>query len=812
MEFEKVEKEHILLGIKDFEEKGIPKGFGPSSTYNLVFEGKEYPPKAVMAYANYHAAGKEISRYFKGGLGTDCFNSFERNGFEIILKDGEADLFSIIEKLKSMIPESEFTFINERSRSVWVSDSENLIGRKGAHYEFILRNNRDGDEGVGGYEISLQLHFEKASSQEIFKEKLNVKNSKIEWYDLPGTLRIRFLSIYFTKEKDLYLKMASGLREFDDIIGDQVRDIIKKLPSSVMNNRLAFEKYLEASSTDRSGKASSYIRAIEILSEFKDINENLFETEDTSFLNSLYEIVKRNQIKDNGTYYNEKNSYGKGRYYSAAVGSYIQFLNQKNNKKISRNMSSIPLNQILYGPPGTGKTYNTINKAIEIVNPDFDLSQSRNIVKLEFDRLCKEKRIHFTTFHQSLSYEDFIEGIKPCIEEDDDSTELKYEIQNGIFKRISDEASFELLNSTKAVSNPLLNFSSKYDAFLTEVSRKLEENEDIEITTKTGNKLVILSISNKGNFKIKHIDGETLYTVSKQRLLRLKKGINDLYSVENMSRDFRAVIGGSNSSVYWSVWNAVENTVINEEEVLSERKWSESDKSDFVESSKPEDYKGKDGSPYVIIIDEINRGNVSQVFGELITLIEDEKRLGNDEGLKIQLPYSKKNYGVPNNLYILGTMNTADRSVEALDTALRRRFSFIELLPDSNIITKSKSGGVIEGINIPKLLNKINERIEVLIDRDHTIGHAFFMSVGSLKEMKVVMSDKIIPLLQEYFYENYDKMEMVIGSGFFNKTAEDKVVFAVNNDHQFDGESFEIIDAKKMSDVTFKEAIAAIKF
>ncbi len=188
----------------------------------------------------------------------------------------------------------------------------------------------------------------------------------------------------------------------------------------------------------------------------------------------------------------------------------------------------------------------------------------------------------------------------------------------------------------------------------------------------------------------------------------------------------------------------------------------------------------------VMIIDEINRGNISAIFGELITLIEESKRLGNDEFLEITLPYSKKKFSVPANLYIIGTMNTADRSVEALDTALRRRFSFVEKLADPERLKdkgEDKNGNV-GSINLPELLSVINDRIEVLVDRDHTIGHAFFMDVKSIVDLKHVFADKIIPLLQEYFYGNYAKMEMVLGPYFFDeKNGNKPIQFAVQNNN-----------------------------
>jgi 5-methylcytosine-specific restriction protein B len=188
---------------------------------------------------------------------------------------------------------------------------------------------------------------------------------------------------------------------------------------------------------------------------------------------------------------------------------------------------------------------------------------------------------------------------------------------------------------------------------------------------------------------------------------------------------------------------------------------------------------------YAIFIDEINRGNVSAIFGELITLIEQDKRKGATNAMSVVLPYSKKHFSVPQNVDVYGTMNTADRSVEALDTALRRRFSFEEMLPQPELIaSKGKADkGMIGTINLVELLSTINERIEALVDRDHTIGHAFFMEVDSPDSLRNVFANKVIPLLQEYFYGDYAKMEMVIGPDFFNgEKRKKKVIFAIQNE------------------------------
>src|SRR5690606_38450307 len=183
--------------------------------------------------------------------------------------------------------------------------------------------------------------------------------------------------------------------------------------------------------------------------------------------------------------------------------------------------------------------------------------------------------------------------------------------------------------------------------------------------------------------------------------------------------------------------------------------------------------------PHVLIIDEINRGNVSAIFGELITLIEDSKREDQPEALEVILPYSKEKFSVPPNLHILGTMNTADRSVEALDTALRRRFVFEELLPNPDL---EELDYIVFEHSVSDILKRINLRIEKLIDRDHCIGHAYF--IGKDEETIIDSFYKnIIPLLQEYFFGDYGKIGLVLGSGFVQRTDTTDDIFA-----QFDYE------------------------
>ena len=213
-----------------------------------------------------------------------------------------------------------------------------------------------------------------------------------------------------------------------------------------------------------------------------------------------------------------------------------------------------------------------------------------------------------------------------------------------------------------------------------------------------------------------------------------------------------------------------------------------------------------------MIIDEINRGNVSQIFGELITLLEEDKRSGTEKGmpLSLTLPYSKKSFSVPNNLYIIGTMNTADRSVEALDTALRRRFSFEEMPPCYDL--EELEYEIISGITANQFLKTINNRIEKLLDKDHLIGHSFLIKKEDENALEKVMETfykNIIPLLQEYFFGDYGKMGLILGNGFVNKKVDIEIAFAQFEYDIETKEMYEIIDHRREanSKQTFESAI-----
>lgn len=410
----------------------------------------------------------------------------------------------------------------------------------------------------------------------------------------------------------------------------------------------------------------------------------------------------------------------------------------------------VPLNQILFGAPGTGKTYHTKKMAVEIINGKKAQDRSREEINKEYEQLIEAGQIVFTTFHQSLSYEDFIEGIKP---ETIDGN-VTYEVKDGIFKSICKNAFSKEITSD--------NFEVVYQKLLDEIDNSVD------------NKLVLETLVHAKEF--------TIYKNSK----------NNIRFHSNTEKAYEAVIKKevlehylkTGEALDWAPYTkSVANYII--------------EKYNYIQNEAIEPKK------HVLIIDEINRGNVSAIFGELITLLEEDKRKGNPEHTEVKLPYSGDNFSVPNNVYIIGTMNTADRSVEALDTALRRRFSFVEMQPDPKILSDEK----YKKVDLSKLLETINQRIEMLIDKDHQIGHSYFIGIQNIDDLKRTFKDKIIPLLEEYFYGDFGKIGLVLG-GEFIKLAENQVAFPKNFEYEKnfleDKKIYHITSSESWEEETFK--------
>ncbi len=472
-----------------------------------------------------------------------------------------------------------------------------------------------------------------------------------------------------------------------------------------------------------------------------------------------------------------------------------------NDQQTEVSIMNYPLNQILYGPPGTGKTWNTVNYAMAIIEDkplDEIEEEDREEVKRRFDKLKKGGRIEMVTFHQNFTYEDFIEGIRPVLTDENQS--IEYELSEGVFRKIVDRADRNRTQSEQ-IDNESWDIDELLQAFAESIEGRLESGEKINLfsTDDTkGTTIKEVHYSRDGKFESFQLGG----TVKKHRLNEkiIKQYYEPFYrgqitSQEDIKPTRKSTYRAHGLAKYY--FPLLENI-----KLFHYREW---------QLEEPIQVKKQN---YVLIIDEINRGNIAKIFGELITLIEPSKRIGRDDEAIVTLSYSQDSFGVPDNLYIIGTMNTADRSIALLDTALRRRFEFIEMMPkaDHNLIKTD-----IRGVNCQELLTAINERICFLFDRDHQIGHTYFIGVDDMDSLESVFKNRIISLLQEYFYDNWEKIDIVLNhNGFVHKIPfgrdlfknsdlidEERKIYELlpfNNKEWKDPESYRVIYKKEQSE------------
>ena len=441
-------------------------------------------------------------------------------------------------------------------------------------------------------------------------------------------------SIYIIQRK--FVEDKTNLESFK---GHFLNGLIKYIPSDEEYSLKEFEEFCNKVKEDKYN--NNYVLIFENIDkrdkskifgeDFSKLKERICNKEDSELPKNLYILATTSKT----SFHIEDIEFFKNFDFEKIDSNdeYIKNIGEMDEEikeifKINKKDFKFPLNTILYGPPGTGKTYNSIFYSVGIIKKDKSIidiieDKTKNISDIEkeeifdnFNDFKEQGQIEFITFHQSYSYEDFIEGIRPTLatKDSEDNKDLKYTIHSGIFKKIC------------------------------------------------------------------------------------------------------------------------------------ERARNDKDKN------------------YVLIIDEINRGNISKIFGELITLLEPSKRLGETEELKIRLAYSGEEFGVPKNLYILGTMTTADRSIALLDIALRRRFNFIEMPPRYELL-KQKIEVKNDKIELQELLKAINTRIEFLLDKDHLIGHSYFINIKTFEDLKEIFRNSIIPLLQEYFYDDFEKIREVLNIG-----------------------------------------------
>jgi len=458
------------------------------------------------------------------------------------------------------------------------------------------------------------------------------------------------------------------------------------------------------------------------------------------------------------------------------------------------NYSEAPtsINTILQGPPGTGKTHATIDEALRILDPEFldKNAEDRGVLKERYDELAEAKRIRFITFHQSFSYEDFVEGIRPDTD-NSDAGQIRYVVEPGIFRQICEAASSAPKQDVQlGVSasprvwkisidgtgqSPTRQYCFTHGearigwghvgdlrkADLTDPDFRLGSNDrstlgDFSQNIQPGD--IVLCIGSATEVAaVGVIQGEYRYEEAPPEGVR--KDYKNVLPVKWLASGLNFPILELNAGRRFTLKTVYE---------IDRFTWPELRQALLVGDVKVSDPEKKQRDvappqiePYVLIIDEINRGNVSRIFGELITLIEPSKRIGASEALYATLPYSRKRFGVPLNVHLIGTMNTADRSLTGLDIALRRRFAFKDMPPRPELL----EGVVVEGIDIGKMLRTMNERIEVLLDREHCLGHAYFLPLKrarTLDQLAAIFQQNVLPLLQEYFFDDAERIGWVL--------------------------------------------------
>lgn len=455
-------------------------------------------------------------------------------------------------------------------------------------------------------------------------------------------------------------------------------------------------------------------------------------------------------------------------------------------------------NTILYGPPGTGKTFTTIDEAIKILDMEFYEKNKgqRESLKERFDDLVAEKRIRFVTFHQSFSYEDFVEGLRAETDEAEGG-QIQYLIEKGVFKAICEDASKPIHSAAAklGVSDSPRIWKISIDGTYASATRQYcMKHGEARIGWGHVGDLKLAQL-NDPSFALGPNDRSTLELFGNEIAagdVLLCIGSNtEVAAIGIVSGEYRyeATPPSSVRSDYKNVlpvnWIVIDSnfSILN---LNNQKRFTLKTVYEIARFSWPELLEGLraadidlkavgpseiNSAPFVLIIDEINRGNVSRIFGELITLIEPSKRTGAPESLTVTLPYSKRPFGVPKNVYLIGTMNTADKSLTGLDIALRRRFVFKEMPPRPELLDSV----IISGLSVGEMLRAINQRIEVLLDRDHCIGHAYFLPLGedpSIDRLSAIFKQQVLPLLQEYFFEDWERIRWVL------------------NDHRTEGEPF----------------------
>ena len=468
------------------------------------------------------------------------------------------------------------------------------------------------------------------------------------------------------------------------------------------------------------------------------IQPNLFLYNDFQEFQSICDIIRT------APNYKEIDKKAGNGAFSAGIQRYLEFLHDKNRASIQEDNKTMENNElkeytellrmkkniILQGAPGTGKTYTTAALALSLIDENISYF-NHDVVMEKYQEYVEKGQIAFITFHQSMDYEDFVEGLKPQLVENSDgnTTGIAYRVEDGIFKHLCKKA---------IEDSALVSMQDNFESVWGKLVDELDEKDFIEIPLLSGKNTFRIELNEYGTgLATRTYEGDSF---QKDRWI---SGKSKFFSKEQLYNVYRGLPGtparGHDNYRKAIIRYCKENLGL-------------------VEYALPLNNTQSNTNPFILVIDEINRGNVSKIFGELITLLESDKRIGSMHPINVRLPYSKELFSVPPNIYLIGTMNTTDRSVGTIDYAVRRRFAFITLKSEKSAIEKfydNVPGGTdavlknkaLELFNTVKTFIKEN-KIEQDFD-DLMPGHSYFMA-ESATELKQKFTYEVLPLLHEY--------------------------------------------------------------